>query len=374
MTTHTAPTITKRIGQYDRATKDFPAYVVFEDGHEEYIGSSPTQHDASLLASDYIIQFYNDSHTPEAAASLIHQELAEEGRHAELARGMGAVWVEGPCWEETGAPDQETLREWAIANEAPDECTACDGSGCPWCDPELAAEATPPFRIGEAVALVEPSCPTCAGDTPCVDCSPASLTTALFIDGEDDVRTHASIAERGYYLRCNKRARIVEKPAPLLPCGDPPTHCTECGDALFLDTAATRCSCGTSAMWDIAPGVLAAVDRARERVLDEAVARMASRPTLQTECSLCYSLQECIDDGETYICADCRPGDQRQAQNKNPALTVNELAAELSGLRTAHRKALAAERYKEANDLMERAACMAEVYVTSLDEPVLVGA
>ncbi len=95
----TPPTVTKRIGAYDRDSKDFPAYVIFEDGSEEYIGSCPTQHDASLLASDYIIQFYSDNHTPERAAQLIHEELATEGRHEQFAADMGGVWEgEEPKW------------------------------------------------------------------------------------------------------------------------------------------------------------------------------------------------------------------------------------------------------------------------------------
>lgn len=132
-----APTVTKRIGSYDPVTKDFPAFVIFEDGHEEYIGSRPTQHDASLLASDYIIQWYSDNHTPEKAAQLIHDELAQEGRHAQAAADQGGEWVTGECWEEIGAPDQDELREWAKADEAPDGCTATDLNGG---DPETIDE------------------------------------------------------------------------------------------------------------------------------------------------------------------------------------------------------------------------------------------
>lgn len=98
--THTLPHLTKRIGEYDRYAKDYPAFVIHEDGHEEYIGSRPTQHDASLLASDFIISYYRDHHTPEVAAELVMAEAITEGRHEQLARDMGAEWESIPAIEE----------------------------------------------------------------------------------------------------------------------------------------------------------------------------------------------------------------------------------------------------------------------------------
>lgn len=95
MTTATLPQLTKRV-EYDRLSRQYAAFVVFEDGTENLVGYAETQHDASLLASDSIISYYNDHHTPEKAAELVHQELTEEGRHAELARDMGATWESDP--------------------------------------------------------------------------------------------------------------------------------------------------------------------------------------------------------------------------------------------------------------------------------------
>lgn len=115
------PTVTKEI-IYNPQDHDYAAWICFEDGSKEYIGSRPTQYDASLLASDYIIQWYGDHHTPEAAARLIREELEQEGRHEQLARDMGGEWMDGG--------DPEAAHEWTpeyllslLTKEA--ECAIC---------------------------------------------------------------------------------------------------------------------------------------------------------------------------------------------------------------------------------------------------------
>lgn len=249
MTTLTAPT--KRIA-YNRTSRDYDAFVTVDET-EEYIGSRPTQHDASLLASDYIIQFYNDSHTPEAAAQLIHQELAEEGRHEQLAQDMGAEWA-----------------------------TELDGGDV------------------EAVELVDPT----------------SLTTALFIDGEDDTRTHASIADRDEYLRCNKRARIVEQPAPLSLCGTPiwPTP------AELIDPA-----CADPPNPD---------EPTPENIGDEPpigwgeTARIAGFMT--GECPDCGTIQRLTFDGVSWVCDDTQACQARQS-NSEPATTIKTILCAPNG-------------------------------------------
>jgi hypothetical protein len=233
-----APTVTKRIGEYDKLTKDYPAYVSIDGGPEEYIGSRPTTHDASLLASDYIIQFYNDNYTPEKAAELIMEEVITEGRHEQLAKDMGGAWVTGERWEEAGAPDQEELREWAIADKAPDGCTACGDEGCPYCDPELASEADAPEAVDEYRAFA-------AAD----DAWQAELERIY--------------GGRAGDVRYTKESGIGPTLAPLYAefcrardawwakrdASTPEMHCPDCGDALYLPNGADRCSCGTSAMW-----------------------------------------------------------------------------------------------------------------------------
>lgn len=52
MTTATFPT--KRVGEYDRETKDYAAYIVHEDGHEELVGFRKTQGEADRLCDAYI--------------------------------------------------------------------------------------------------------------------------------------------------------------------------------------------------------------------------------------------------------------------------------------------------------------------------------
>jgi hypothetical protein len=156
------PAVTKRIGEYDPISKDFPSYVIFEDGHEEYIGSRPTHHDASLLASDYIIQWYQDNHTPEKAAQLIHEELAQEGRHKELAVQMGATWEQSEI-ENWYCPrcSARLLTAYAQQGNRPyKKCCNCDF-------------ATPPSPLDggdpEAVEIIDPVCPCGGVGCPCCD-------------------------------------------------------------------------------------------------------------------------------------------------------------------------------------------------------------
>jgi len=157
MTTATTPTVTKRIA-YSREDHDYTAYVSIDGAPEEPIGSRPTHHDASLLASDYIIQFYQDNHTPEAAASLIMQELQKEGRHEQAARDMGGEWLGHRPSDPEIAPCDYTDIDRAT-------CYMCDRADC-ICDsiePPIDIPSVLEVEDSELNAQAQKPCPNCGG-------------------------------------------------------------------------------------------------------------------------------------------------------------------------------------------------------------------
>ncbi len=95
MTAITAPI--KRISEYSRYTKDYGAYVTI-DGNEEYLGSRKTQHDADVLADNYIYDYLHSGLTRSAvemdggapeweAVTLVEPSLNEVAPiRADLAR------------------------------------------------------------------------------------------------------------------------------------------------------------------------------------------------------------------------------------------------------------------------------------------------
>ncbi len=303
--TNSTPTVTKRIGRYDPDSHDFPAYVIHEDGSEEYVGSRPTQHDASLLASDYITQLYSDSHTPEKAAELIRQELEQEGRHEQFAADQGMAWEAMPLAD---AIEADTYRAYSLCSGATDPAQQGEPSG----DPE---PAEPPNGAGmwmakpcfERVKVVAPVCPEC-GKADCPGSTPEPAQSGL----------------------CWCVTWMAQG------------HAGECPDCRWrgLNTPAARVN------W-------------------------SKNDTVTTECAMCYSLQSCYDDGEAFICIDRAACKRRQAENCNPLL-VNNIAAKLSALREECRAALAAGLYVQANSAKDKAACIAELYVSAVDAPVVV--
>lgn len=256
--------VTKRIGEWDALTKDYPAFVCFEDGTEEYIGSRPTTHDASLLASDYIIQWYQDNHTPEKAAQLIHDELITEGRHAEMAQDMGGVWATGECWEEVGAPDEAELREWAKEDAAPVE-------------PEPPVDDGPddnfggfrqPITMGDAEALVHamrhvplpdeeryrhrlpidpPPCDNCEDKGGCPECDPAQealSATEFLAQAQVPAPTCMNCAGPHPTWRCPEIGALLMAPERYSSCSDPSqglcAACKEVGEDTWSDYIAAQ--------------------------------------------------------------------------------------------------------------------------------------
>jgi hypothetical protein len=344
----TTPTVTKRIGEYDRVTKDYPAFVVFENGQEEYIGSRPTHHDATLLASDYIIQLYQDAHTPEVAAALIRQELQEEGRHE--ARDMGGAWegepdaidipsvleldnlwycpkcgaeligVNAPCpnpkcpepWLVDGGPEAVELIPWETricskcSTALPDENTLC-----PVCAP---AEWPKDLYIGP---LDPPSCPTCGGEGGCPDCDPSTVDQAVEMAvAMRHVPLPDDLASSEFYAQ-------AQPPAPdqrLLDACEAIDNIASYFQSLFNDVMATVPEyselCGD---WNaltyllgeakaeqekakailaaaVPPEVLAAVDRARERVLDEFTRCPSCGDSSFGLCQACQDAGESVEE------------------------------------------------------------------------------
>jgi hypothetical protein len=64
------PAITKRIGEYDPTTRQYPAYVSIDGEPEQLVGIRWSAGAADLCADEYIFQYYVDRHTPEAAARI----------------------------------------------------------------------------------------------------------------------------------------------------------------------------------------------------------------------------------------------------------------------------------------------------------------
>ena len=168
--------ITKRIA-YSRDDRDYAAYISIDGGPEEVIGSRPTFHDADLLADDYILNFYQDAHTPENAAELIMQQVEEEGRHEQEARDMGREWnmdeaVAITMRQVPGKAPHVHVNGGAYAREraaAAARCSTCgDEGGCPDC------EALTPTETDEAIVRSmlrrRGLCVNCAGAHPTWRC------------------------------------------------------------------------------------------------------------------------------------------------------------------------------------------------------------
>lgn len=229
--------LTKRIGEYRDG--DYPVFICFEDGSEELIGYRKTHRDAALLGSDYIIRWYSENHTPEKAAGLIMDELAQEGRHEQFAKDQGLIWNGEPVvsngsidrWREIGE-ETEQARIAVLLDEA-DQAPLCGGAGCEGCldcagdvPPELfaVAHAAMERALDEAVARM-----TAAPSTP-ID--PPSLTTMLDLDGEVTFRTHKNKEKRDEYLKANPAASIafsVIDPPPPQTVKVVRTECARCG-------------------------------------------------------------------------------------------------------------------------------------------------
>jgi len=64
------PTITKRVGEYDPATRQYPAYVAIDGEPEQLVGIRWSVGAADTLCDEYIFNYYADRHTPEAAARI----------------------------------------------------------------------------------------------------------------------------------------------------------------------------------------------------------------------------------------------------------------------------------------------------------------
>lgn len=68
MTSHPIPT--KRIGEYDPETQQYPAFVAIDGEPEQLVGVRWSAGAADRCADEYIFQYYIDNHTPEAAARI----------------------------------------------------------------------------------------------------------------------------------------------------------------------------------------------------------------------------------------------------------------------------------------------------------------
>lgn len=64
----TALLIAKEI-VYDRESREYAIYITIDE-QREYIGSTPSYHDAELKCNDYAYHYYADNHTPEVAAAI----------------------------------------------------------------------------------------------------------------------------------------------------------------------------------------------------------------------------------------------------------------------------------------------------------------
>lgn len=65
---HAQPAFTKRVGEYDPTTRQYPAYVSIDGEPEQLVGIRWTAGAADQACDEYIFQYYVDRHTPEAAA------------------------------------------------------------------------------------------------------------------------------------------------------------------------------------------------------------------------------------------------------------------------------------------------------------------
>ena len=61
---------TKRVGDYDPATRQYPAYVSIDGADEQLVGHAWSVGAADRLADDYLFHHFSDSHTPEKAARI----------------------------------------------------------------------------------------------------------------------------------------------------------------------------------------------------------------------------------------------------------------------------------------------------------------
>jgi len=73
------PAITKRVGEYDPTTKQYPAYVAIDGEPEQLVGVRWSAGAADRCADEYIFQYYVDHHTPEAAARIALAFEPEQG-------------------------------------------------------------------------------------------------------------------------------------------------------------------------------------------------------------------------------------------------------------------------------------------------------
>ncbi len=98
------PLATTRI-TYNRDNRDYDCFVAI-DGVEEYIGSAPTYHHGEVKLKEYVFNYYNDNHTPEAAVQVLARPAeVVEAKVATCTPTMmnGQIWslcgalTDGPC-------------------------------------------------------------------------------------------------------------------------------------------------------------------------------------------------------------------------------------------------------------------------------------
>jgi hypothetical protein len=70
MTATPAPTIITRIGEYDPATRQYPAYVAIDGEPEQLVGYAWSAGAADRLCDEFVFNYYTDNHTPEVAAQI----------------------------------------------------------------------------------------------------------------------------------------------------------------------------------------------------------------------------------------------------------------------------------------------------------------
>lgn len=221
--------------EYSRFDHDYACTILHEDGHEEPIGSAKTQAAGVAKCRDYILRYYQDNSTPEPP------------------NGAGMRMAE-PCFEETGAPDQETLREWAKEDAVPD---LCENDG------------TPATVIVTEMGLQYTLCSACF--------------YACFRDNEQRITAW----------------EVTEWLAPDAPpvAGDDP-QCDNCegkGGCAECDPYATPPA-------TVEEAFQLAVALSTTPLPDEG--RHQHTPTQTIECTICETVQRCIWDGVVWLCED----------------------------------------------------------------------
>jgi hypothetical protein len=271
----------------------------------------------------------------------------------EVVEPSGGVWMAGACFEETGAPDQAQLREWEIADEAPDGCTACGNEGCPCCDPELAAETPPseplceqcgirPAVWGHAgrklcgICIVGASgagpCPNCGGTNIDYGFSPPRCRICDPIDADS-----APEAETWGWPNCPDCARLDHM-------------CPACVQKALGGTLAnpvctvrgcTRPATTTAIGWPVCAACdVAGMERLYRKVFEpspepsttanpSAPAPVALSSPMTCECVACETVQPCYfdADAEASICIDRAACDARCAELDRVEIPPERLAA-----------------------------------------------